>query len=242
MHYFLIGLGLLIAFLLLQRWYVNANPATLARNIGRMGAGLLFVLALIAALLRRFEVAMPLGVIAMIVLQRSSSFGPSGTWGNANQKNATSVRSKRVEMTLDHDTGESDGKILEGPLEGKRFSDLDLAGLRQVLAECHTDDPEGATLLEAYLDTMHAGWRTMDDRARDETGRDGEGSRYAPDSDPGPMTREHAYEILGLTPGATQDEIRDAHRTLMRKLHPDQGGSTYLAQQINEAKDVLLNA
>jgi hypothetical protein len=56
----------------------------------------------------------------------------------------------------------------------------------------------------------------------------------------GGMTREEAYDVLGLAPGATTEQIRAAHRRLMRMAHPDSGGSDWLASRVNQARDLLL--
>ena len=97
--------------------------------------------------------------------------------------------------------------------------------------DCRFADPQSAQILEAYLDRAHPSWR--EDLAR-------AGRRAAGAAAGGSMTREQALEVLGLQPGASEDDIRRAHRELMMKMHPDRGGSTYLAAKINEAKDVLL--
>ena len=66
--------------------------------------------------------------------------------------------------------------------------------------------------------------------------------QQAPPRNNGTLSRAEAYEVLGLKPGATEAEIRDAHRRLMRSAHPDHGGSDWLATRINLARDVLLRS
>jgi hypothetical protein len=143
------------------------------------------------------------------------------------------VRSRLIEMTLDHDSGEMTGTVLAGAFAGHQLGLLDETRLRDLLAECRASDPDGARLLEAYLDRRFPHWR---EHAQTEE----QPQAHAP-SQAGAMTPDEAYRILDLHPGASSEEIRQAHRTLMKKLHPDQGGSTYLAARINQAKDVLLS-
>ena len=131
-------------------------------------------------------------------------------------------------MELAHDTGAMQGRILAGPYEGTSLDALNVPTLVRLAGEI---DEESRALLAAYLDRRDAGWREHAD-AGAATGRG-----PAPS---GPMTQEEAYQILGLQPGASAEEIGRTHRSLMKKLHPDQGGSTYLAARVNQAKDVLL--
>ena len=143
------------------------------------------------------------------------------------------VETPALAMELDHDTGDMDGEILAGPMEGRRLSDLDPVLLIDFFQWCCINDEKAARLLEAYLDrTLGADWR-------EQAGEAGAGSGGAEDS--GTMTEEEAYRILGLEPGASGDEVRAAHRRLMQHAHPDRGGSAYLAAKINAAKDCLLS-
>jgi hypothetical protein len=176
--------------------------------------------------------ALLLGGVGAWLLGWSVMRWPWGSGGAQRTSGTMSrVRSAMVEMELDHDTGAMDGTVLAGALSGRRLGTLDDAALQDLLGECRRSDPDGARLLEAYLDRRSPGWR--EHAEADEHPRPGRDA-------PGAMTEQEAYQILGLAPGASPDEIRRAHRMLMKKLHPDQGGSTYLAARVNQAKEILL--
>jgi DnaJ domain len=144
------------------------------------------------------------------------------------------VRTEALQMELDHDSGHMEGRCLKGQFIGRTLSSLSQAELLQLLKELRDRDSQGALLIEAYLDRRSHGWRDRrsDDAARDEPRQ--------PRGSGGRMTTKEAYDVLDLETGAREKEIRDAHRRLMMKLHPDQGGSTYLASRINAAKEVPL--
>jgi hypothetical protein len=131
-----------------------------------------------------------------------------------------------LRMTLHHASGRMDGEVLAGRYRGRFLSELGMAELLGLLAEC--GDFDSARLLESYLDRAHPDWRRAD-------------SPHTESSGAATMTRAEAFEILGLSEGATESEIVAAHRRLMQRLHPDRGGSTFLAAQINAARQVLLS-
>jgi hypothetical protein len=152
-------------------------------------------------------------------------------WGARTQKSGgqvSRVRSTFLEMEMDLDSGAMRGIIIAGPREGTRLESLDVPTLVAFLADI---DEESRALLATYLDRRDPAWRehAQSDPA---TGLGGTAG--------GPMTHQEAYQILGLQPGAKAEEIVSAHRTLMKRLHPDLGGTNYLAARVNQAKDTLL--
>ena len=131
-----------------------------------------------------------------------------------------------LHMQLDHDTGEMDGTVLQGRYEGRTLRELGLPELLELLDECRADR-QSMAVLEAYLDRVHEDWRGH--RRAAPPGRSSDG-----------MNEEEARAVLGVGPDATREEIVQAHRRLMQRLHPDRGGSDYLAAKLNAAKDLLL--
>jgi hypothetical protein len=235
MGYFLLLLLALVLALFGARLLLYANPATLASAIRYVGAGALGLIALALFATGRWAFALPAGMFALSLLGRQIGLKrPAGRfgWGGGSPSSgqASTVRSALVEMTLDHDSGAMRGIILQGALAG---SDLDDLEIEDVIGLYAAADDQSAALLEAYLDRRSPGWR---EDAQTDTGR---GERQSGPVD-GPMTQEEAYEILGLAPGAGISEINSAHRALMKRFHPDRGGTSYLAAKINEAKDTLL--
>lgn len=143
------------------------------------------------------------------------------------------LRTRLLSVSILADGSFSDGRVRSGPLAGWRLDGMDLPALMGFLALCRAEDPEGAVLLEAYLDRRAPGWRV--DAQRDRDPRAGGALK------PGAMSQEQAYQILGLERGASAEEVRSAHRTLMKRAHPDQGGSAEWAARVNAARDRLLN-
>lgn len=236
MQFFLIGLLLLLLLLLYAGRVARMDPKAGARALKRFGGYGLIGLAAGLGLAGRIGMAVPLALIGGWLLGWRLPFGgrhsgpiPGNTQPRGGQ--TSTVRADFVEMTLDHDTGDMDGEVLAGQFEGRKLSDMDSEELLALLRETLASDTQSAKLVEAYLDRVAPDWR------------DRPGARKSDTSDAaasGPMTTAEAYRILGLWPGAKQDDIRRAHREMMKKFHPDQGGSTYLAMKINEAKDTLL--
>ncbi|WP_245615709.1 DnaJ domain-containing protein [Afifella pfennigii] len=205
---------------------MTTSPARLAESVKLGGGVLLLIIAVLLGLAQQFAFALPAAVAGLALVR--------GSWRGAVKgggQRRSSVRSAGLEMSLDHETGALDGRVLVGRHEGRLLSQMSFTELRDLAGELAGDE-ESLRLLEGYLDRAHPRWR--DDMETDaDRGR-------GPAGGAGGMSAQEAYEILGLEPGAGETEIRDAHRRLMKQVHPDRGGSAALAARINQAKETLL--
>ena len=155
-------------------------------------------------------------------------------YGNSGTQDSSNIRTRFLLMTLQHASAEMDGEVLEGKFAGQKLSQLTLDELLIFAQECRMD-ADSLQVLEAYLDRNHSQWRSdnesFDDNASAANNAVAEQA----------MNRAMALEILGLNDAASKDEVVQAHRRLMQKMHPDRGGSDYLAKKINAARDFLLD-
>ncbi|MGI9434116.1 MAG: DnaJ domain-containing protein [Geminicoccaceae bacterium] len=245
MNPFLAGLILLSAIGLGLYAFVNLHPAILARMVRTFAATFALLASTGLLLAGRFGLAIiAVGATIMALRTLRSSAGSrtwgAGSWGDPSggqhqSGKSSEIRTDTLAMTLDHQSGDLDGEVLTGPFAGRSMASLGLQDLLQLLADCQRDDPRSVPLLETYLDRHQPEWRdhVTGDGARDGWQQEGE----APE---GTMDEATARSILNVSPHADADEIKAAHRRLMNKFHPDHGGSSYLAAQLNQAKDVLL--
>ena len=229
MPYLILGVGLVVGLLLVGRWFVSAKPEEVRKAL--LWVGGVAVLAVSGFLLftgrASFAVAVLFGLIPFALrlfgVWKGFRFGGRPRPGQSSQ-----VRTRSLDRALNHDSGTLDGTVIDGTFEGRRLSELGREDLIALLGEV-ADDPQSLQLLEAYLDRVHGPkWR---EGAAGRSGARGGGGR---------MTVEEARDVLGVGPGASDEEIEAAYRTAMKRNHPDHGGSGWLAAKINEARALLL--
>ena len=190
------------------------------------GPFLLIACGLMLTILQKGIIGLPLIFIGITWLRRTRVLGPMKPSGGRK----STVRSSYLEMELDHDTGELDGQIIAGSMQGTRLSRLSEEELLVFLEEIKSD-PESVSLLESFLNRYHQGWQNKAQSSE---------SSWDESSNSGTMSKQEARQILGVTPDASREEILDAYRRLIKRVHPDSGGSPFLAAKINAAKAILL--
>jgi hypothetical protein len=245
--YFFLGMALLAGLIVAGRWFVNADPKTLAKALkwtaGVVVVGIIVFLVATGRLgwaIMALPALLPWMARARAVHRAAKNFSrmSGGIMGGGGR--TSEVRTRFLRMTLEHDSGAMNGEVIEGPHAGRPLDDLSLADLLDLLNTCHLHDVQSAQVLETYLDRVHPDWRERAQAAGAAAGNGNGAGAAAPV--PGGMSREEAYQVLGLDPGASDEEIKAAHHRLIANLHPDHGGSTYLAAKINQAKDVLMGS
>lgn len=237
MSWLILGVSLLAAVLILGRWLLTADPKNIALAVRIFAAVVLGFLAAYLVVMGRWAFAIPaaLGALTMLGLRRRGRpmpFGMGGMGRSASAGQSSEIRTEHLSMTLDHDSGSMEGIILKGAFEGMTLAELQQNQLFDLYRTWSTEDADSAALLESYFE------RRFGEEWRDGGPETGE-PRETPSS---VMTRSEALDILGLDEKASKADIKAAHRRLIAKTHPDQGGSTYLAAKINQAKDYLLGS
>lgn len=137
------------------------------------------------------------------------------------------IETAYLHMTIDLRNRHMSGQVVKGQFANRALDSLSSHEMDSLAQELKQNDMESFALLKTYQQFQNRG-KAQSDRAGSTQFR------------PGELSENEAYAILGLQPGASKQDIIDAHRRLMQKLHPDRGGSDYLATKINQAKDTLL--
>jgi len=216
-------------------WFLRTSPAALARQVRIMAVIALSLLAILSLLRGGVGLALTFAALAAGLMLRAPwphrrSAAPQTPGSKPMGKRISQVQTEYLEMELDLDSGAIRGRVLKGVFTGRNITSMAPAELALLWQDCRMADSQSAQIIETYLDHIHPSWREDLARAESEVGPGGK------------ITVDEAYDILGLKPGAPESDVRQAHRELMKKMHPDRGGSSYLAAKINEAKELILQS
>lgn len=233
-----------------MKWYSSADPKVLAKTMPRVGIAVVAIFLIVIILSGRASLLIALAPVLLLLFMRFKAFKNRFKAAMGPQPGQTSeVVTRYFRMTLDHDSNDLNGEVLDGAFVGRMLNDLSPEELSSLWEEIVVDG-RSASVMESYLNRrLGPDWQYefagkeagADQRERSGWERGSSGGQESADiGSSGVMTPQQAYEILGLEPGASDQEIRDAHRRLLQKIHPDHGGSNFLAAQINRAKDILL--
>ncbi len=233
----LILAGILFAGLWFVSWLRVTAPEQVSWMLRRVALWGVIGLVLMAVLTGRLNpLFAALGALVPVILrltpvlqQLMRSLGLAGVAAAPGTGQASSIRTRYLSMRLDHATGALDGRVLDGPFKHRQLSELKLGELLRMLEFYRDSDAQSAAVLESYLDREHGDdWRASSQKS----GQTPPGGR---------LSEADARSILGVDVNANAEMIRAAHRRLMQRLHPDHGGSDYLAAQINAARRRLLD-
>ena len=216
-------------------WYWWSYQKNLAENkrkpfLWRSGFWLILALTLYFIITGRMH-WLGAGIAALIPVLRTllvwgTRAGPLLRLFGRFKTSPSQFRTQFLVISMNFTTGSVEGEIISGDYNGKKLSELSQDELKQLSQQYKTVDKESYVLLQAYL-------------IRSGSNNDQAYQQYNPDNF-NELTETEAYEILGLPNTATKDEVVKAHKRLMQRMHPDRGGSDYLAAKINAAKDQLV--
>ncbi len=264
MQWFLLGIGLFVAAGFIIRWLSSAEPKDVRKigmwvavlSLGVLAAWLLLtgklaamVAALVAAIpflsrILKIGLLWPL-LRRMFGFARSGGGRPSGR-ASAGSGRVSEIKTDYLRMYLDHDSGQLAGTIVRGSMIGRDLDTLGVDEMRVLYVECCGAQDQSQTVLETYLERRPdcsgwQNWRASRDENDNGNGRAGNDYEQA-DSGfrSGEMNAGEARRILGVSEQATREEINRAYQVLIKAVHPDHGGSDYLASKINAARSLLL--
>lgn len=227
---FIIGLVVVVGGWWLIKAFANAQPAKVRGLIRKLGGGAIIAFSVLMALKGQINLAMPLFLLGLGLMGQQMVFPNGMPWQRKTPGQSSRVATSLLAMELEHDSGRMDGEVLAGPFKGRRLSSLTLEETQRLHAQAAGTLDQSRALLEAWIERSHPEWREM-----------WNGAARSQSHGPSPkMTRAEALAILGLKGKASEEQVRAAHRRLMKTAHPDLGGSDYLAAKINEAKEFLL--